>query len=258
MFLTEYNMYDGYLQSIASMIHSPVHTWEFKSNHDYCYVLEHVNEEQGKAYLFEIRNRFTALYVANKEYLITLCLINDYYGKPNTFNFSSFASCSATNLRYILHSFLILTYMKECRLNNIDIIEIGGGYGGLCFFMHKLSHLFDISIRTYSIFDLEMPLLLQKKYLEHVHIPNVNFVDLNNIKNLSTNSFLISNYAYSEIPLDIQKQYTDKVLNPYVSHGFLAWNLADQYTFIANKEIMREDEYPLTFNRNKYVRFKPM
>ena len=125
--------------------------------------------------------------------------------------------------------------MKECKLNNIDIIEIGGGYGGLCFFIYKLAFMFDITINTYSIFDLEMPLILQKKYLEKNNIVNVNFVNLTNITNLNKNSFLISNYAFSEISMDLQKQYTEQVLNPYTSHGFLTWNFIDVYNFIDDK-----------------------
>ena len=149
--------------------------------------------------------------------------------------------------------------MQDNMLNNIDIIEIGGGYGGLCFYMYNIAPLFNITINTYSIFDLNMPLKLQKKYLEALNILNVNYLELDNISNLNKNSFLISNYAFSEISLELQKKYTDMVLNPYVSFGFLAWNFIDVYNFIDNKKITVEDEYPLTgLHHNKYVRFKPL
>jgi SAM-dependent methyltransferase len=142
-------------------------------------------------------------------------------------------------------------------LNNIDVVEIGGGYGGLCFFIYKLAHLFDISINTYSIFDLQAPLMVQKKYLENLNIINLNYVELDDFKNIKENSFLISNYAFSEISLDLQKRYTTSVLNPYISHGFLAWNNIDVYNFIDNKNIAIENEIPLTGPKNKYVSFKP-
>ena len=147
--------------------------------------------------------------------------------------------------------------MNDCMLNNIDIIEIGGGYGGLCFFIYNLASLFNITIKSYSIFDLKYPLLLQKKYLENLNINNVNFADLDCIKNIKENSFLISNYAFSEISMDIQKIYTEKLLNPYTSHGFLAWNFINVYNFIDDKFITTENEFPLTSNENKFVRFKP-
>ena len=149
--------------------------------------------------------------------------------------------------------------MKECMLNNIDIIEIGGGYGGLCFYIYKLAHLFNIKINTYSIFDLQIVLALQKKYLENLNIINVNYVELDNIQNIYKNSFLISNYAFSEISLDLQKKYTNNVLNPYISYGFLTWNFIDTYNFIDNKNMTIETEIPLTGSKkNKYIYFKPI
>jgi hypothetical protein len=60
---------------------------------------------------------------------------------------------------------LILDHIKKNLLNNIDLVEICGGYGGLCLFIFKLSILFNISINSYTIFDLSEPMILQKKYL---------------------------------------------------------------------------------------------
>ena len=250
-------MYNNYEDCISSFVNDNINDWTFKSNTEYCLVLEHVKRNQGEMYINELRKRFDLLYNSNKDYLIELCGVNDSCGKPKKYNFKNFTDCSPTSLRYIFQSFLILTYMKECNLNNIDLIEIGGGYGGLCFFIYKLAHLFDITINTYSIFDLQMPLTLQQKYLENLNIHNINYVTLDNMKNLKDNSFLISNYAFSEISLELQKQYTSNVLNPYVSHGFLAWNFVDVYEFIDNKNIIIEAEYPLTYRTNKYVRFSP-
>ena len=125
--------------------------------------------------------------------------------------------------------------MNDCMLNNIDIIEIGGGYGGLCFFINKLANLFNINVNTYTIFDLPEALQLQKKYLtDELNVINLNFAEINNFTNIKENSFLVSTYAFSEIPLDLQKDYTNKILNPYTSHGFLAWNFIDIYPFIDN------------------------
>lgn len=250
-------MYNNYENCITSFVYTDNKDWTFKSNPEYCLVLEHVKPREGELYINELKKRFNILYNANKEYLIELCHINDSCGKPKKTKFIDFTDCSPTNLRYIFQSFLILTYMKECMLNNIDVIEIGGGYGGLCFYIHKLAHLFDITINTYSMFDLQMPLVLQQKYLENLNIHNINCVELDNIKNLKDNSFLISNYAFSEISLELQKEYTSHVLNPYVSHGFLAWNFIGVYDFIDNKNITIEAEYPLTYRTNKYVRFSP-
>jgi hypothetical protein len=49
--------------------------------------------------------------------------------------------------------------------------------------------------------------------------------------------------------------YIDKVIEPYCSHGFLAWNWIDFYNFVKDKNIVTEREYPLTGNKNYYVYF---
>lgn len=249
------SFYTKYINYIDSFINEDITKWNFKSHPSYCEVLEHVSKYYGDKYYQEIINRFNILYNDNKSYFIDLCKKNDLYGNTHTYDFNDFTKCSPTNLRYILHSLLILTHIKECSLTGVDIIEIGGGYGGLCFYMYKLAHLFGITINSYSIFDLKQPLLLQEKYLQHLGISGVNFVELDNIKNLKNNSFLISNYAFSEIDMDLQKKYKDNVLNPFVSHGFLAWNFIQVYNFIDNKDIKKEVEYPLTHPTNYYVRF---
>jgi hypothetical protein len=250
-------MYDTYTDYIESFIESDINKWSFKSNPSYCGILEHVTHELGFNYLIEISNRFDAIYNKHKELFIDLCKKNDTYGKTIQYNYNGFTTCSPTNLRYILHSILILTYMKECSLNYVDIIEIGGGYGGLCFYMFNLSKLFGININSYSIFDLKTPMKLQQKYLTNLDIHNVNFVDIKDIKHLIPNSFLISNYAFSEISNDLRIEYTSCVINPFATYGFMAWNCIDIYKFVDGKYIMIEDEYPLTGEKNKYIRFKP-
>jgi hypothetical protein len=150
--------------------------------------------------------------------------------------------------------------MKKYKLNNVDIIEIGGGYGGLCFFLHKISPLYEININSYSIFDLLEASLLQEKYLKSLNIENVNFHQIENYSNLKKNSFLISNYSFSEISNDLQKIYIEKIINAYTSYGFLAWNSINVYDFIENSIIEKEIEYPQTSdgsNKNFYVRYYP-
>lgn len=261
------DVYEIYANYIYSFINTDINKWNFKSHQYYTYMLEDLSYEIGLQYLNCIIDKFSDFYNNNKNYLIDLCHKNDLIGFPNKYDYNNFTSCSPTNLRYILHALIILTYMKdECNLNIIDIIEIGGGYGGLCFFINNLSSLFNITINSYTLFDLEYPKLLQKKYLENLNITNLNFEDINNIKNLKTNSFLISNYAFSEIKVEYRKEYSKKVLNPYTSYGFITWNHnpylnknATEYNFndekfIDNKSIKIINAYPE--NENYYVFYK--
>jgi hypothetical protein len=257
---TSVNRYDKYSNYINEIINTDKKLWKFKSNKLYTNILEHIEPFYGQKYFIEIKKHFYNFYKKFNKFLIKLCKKNDLYGKPNKIIFKHFTKCSSTNLRYILHSLLILTFMKKHNLNNIDIIEIGGGYGGLSFYIHNISRLFNIKINSYTIFDLPNISKLQKVYLEALKADNnMNFYQINNYKDLKPNSFLIANYSFSEISMDLQKEYTKKILNPYVSYGFLVWNFIQIYDFIENKIISSELEYPDTshLKTNYYVTFVP-
>lgn len=252
--------YSDYCETINNLLNKDINEWNFKSNSYYRGILEHVNKKQAYEYLNEIKNHFTEFYNTNKELLISFCHKNDLYGKTIKEDIDDFTVCSPTNLRYILHSLLILDYMKNNDLNNLDIIEIGGGYGGLCFFIKSLASYFNITINSYIIYDLEAPVKLQKKYLEALNITNTNsfVLDETTVKQLNKNSFLISNYGLSEFTIDIIKKYSSMIINPYCSHGFFTWNSSEDINnYIDNKEIKIIDEYPQTGNINKYIYFKP-
>jgi hypothetical protein len=250
--------YSLYQECIKENLSLEKNQWNFKANDRYTFILEHVSLKLGNSYLFEITTRFASFYNKNKNFLIELCKTNDLYGNTKKEIFYDFTTCSPSNLRYILHSLLILEYMSQCCLNDIDAIEIGGGYGGLCFFINKLSPLFKINIESYTFFDLPEPLLLQQKYLNDFGFKNLKFEQLCGFESLKKNSFLISNYAYSEIREELRDEYTNKILNPYVSHGFMTWNIINFYNFIEDKIITKEQEYPLTGSNNLYVRFRPL
>ena len=228
----------------------------FKSNKVYQTILEHTNQASGIFYLNSIKSEFATIYNNNKKQIIDLCLQNDTYGKPSVVRFNNFCMCSPSNLKYIYHSLIILSNIQTNKLYEVDIIEIGGGYGGLCFFIHNLSKLFNIKIKSYTIFDLKEVSILQKRYVK-LHGIDINTYHIDDIWTLNSNSYLISNYAFSEIPNELQKQYTERILNKYISYGFLIWNFIPLYDFIENKKIIVENERPSEVSTNKFVYITP-
>ena len=147
-------MYKKYQEKIKTQLALKPEEWDFKNNKDYNFILEHVCNSQGDQYLNVIKKKFKTFYESNFDTLKNICNLNDKYGKTIKYKYNNFTTCSPTNLRYMLHSLLILEDMKKHKLNNIDIIEIGCGYGGLCFFIHKIAPLYEININSYTIFDL--------------------------------------------------------------------------------------------------------
>jgi len=247
--------YNNYQQIIKNNLRLQPSDWSFKSNSHYNEILEHVYMNKGIEYLSEIMTKYSNIFITHKQFLIELCHKNDLYGKPHKHNFNNFTTCSGTNLRYILHTLLILTYIKEMLLDDINFVEIGGGYGGLAFFIHNLAPIFNIKIKSYTMFDLPEATVLQKTYLNLFNI-NIDIGQLDKCSNLSKDSFLISNYAYSEISRDFQNKYTEEVLNKYITYGFLTWNSPDIHNFI-NKDIIKIPETPRTGQWNYYIYIKP-
>jgi hypothetical protein len=251
-------MYTRYQAAITSQLDKKPEDLDFKSNEDYRVILEHCSEQQGKAYLDEIKKHFSEFYAKHKDKLKDICQVNDKYGKTIKVDFQDFMSCSPSNLRYIFHALLILRDMQQHGLREVDIIEIGGGYGGLCLVLQNLAPLCNIRLNSYFIFDLVEASQLQKKYLDLLSVKNIRFGQIDNFSELRVNSYLISNYAFSEISKDLREAYTEKVLDPFTSHGFLAWNFIGIYKFVNNRSIQAEKEYPQTGGgTNYYVTFWP-
>jgi len=230
--------------------------WNFKNDSNYTLILEHVWDELGNDYLNIIKKNFKKFYESNLDILKNICNLNDKYGKTNKYQMGDFMICSPTNMRYLAQTLFILEDMKKYNLNNIDIIEIGGGYGGLCFFVHNIAPLYEININSYTIVDLLEPSLLQEKYLNALNIDNVQFYQIDNFKNLKNNSFLISNYALSELTKELQNEYTEKIINPYTKFGFLAWNFIPVYNFVENSIIEENSQYR-ELEGECYVRYYP-
>ena len=115
----------------------------FKRNDTYRLILEHVNTDFGNQYLQAIQS-FTQL---SLEDISAFCTINDSIGGPLTSDYKGL-SISPSNLRYIFHSHIILTHLYNLLLPQIDIVEVGGGYGGLCLALHHFAHKYGVKINS--------------------------------------------------------------------------------------------------------------
>ena len=122
-----YDTYGDFCKEQASL--NPVE-WCFKSHPNFTYMTEHVNEIQGHNYFTQIGIEFGNFFMQNQNYLLKCIDENDKYGKTIKHDYPNFISCSSTNMRYIYQSLKICEYIKTLKLNEIDIIEIGAGYGG--------------------------------------------------------------------------------------------------------------------------------
>lgn len=246
-----HSLYTRYAQYVDSILRSDDLT-NFKNNNNYTYMLEHVSEETGSKYLNLIKEHFN---LPDTD-IIEFASMNDSIGNPNKYTYLQ-TMMSPTSLRYIFQAMLILKHFASKDQSNIRIVEIGGGYGGLCLAINYCSKYFtSINITEYNILDLDAPSRLQKKYLSYHKLS----YQLNNYTSDNFGDelvggddlFMISNYCFSEIDITLQEQYISRLF-PKVNHGFITWNMIPVYNI--NKSVSVEEEYPKTGDFNYYVRF---
>lgn len=176
----------------------------FKRNPAYTKILEHTSKAQGDYYY----NRVPI--VVGGDFFTS----NDKYGNPERFQYGDIL-ISPTTLQYIYVCNRVETLFGS--LKGLNIIEIGGGYGGQAKIIKDYS-----GYVSYSIVDIYEPGLLQKKYLSKFNI-EANIYEPDAYPVGPTYDLCISNYALSEVTEPLKTQYVrDILLNS--THGYITCN----------------------------------
>lgn len=193
----------------------------FKSNPNYMWVLEHVSYGQGLVYLEEIiKDQEVSL--DNMRAFAT----NDNIGLPVTYPYNEInMKISPTTLRYVKVLSDLIKYFKS--LDGLNIVEIGGGYGGQCKIIHDV-----FRPASYTMIDLPEVLLLTDKYLKKHNI-NAKMEDKNHDVHYD---LLISNYAFTEFSREHQLSYLDVIHRS--SGGYITCNFVDLGDKLSKKEIL--------------------
>lgn len=227
---------------------------KFKRETSYNAILEHVTEVLGKDYFKNIVENFPEY----KSYIDSFKL-NDKYGSPRIFNCPDFGYVSPTTLRYIK----VLSDLKTLfgDLTDKKIIEIGVGYGGQCFILQQY-----FNPKEYFLLDMKEALALTDKYLNKLNAKYtiLNIEDLNSLD--QEFDLVISNYAYSELCVELQDFYYEKIIKKS-KHGYFTLNFIsdiyglNSYSLDQTKEKFAEknfcilDEKPKTSEKNIILYF---
>ena len=144
---------------------------------------------------------------------------NDIIGNPLTFDYGSLGSFSPTTLKNIK----IAGDLREQfgNTSQMHIVEIGGGYGGLCQILAQLD-----GFASYTIVDSPPCLALARRYLAALEISNVYFKDIKNFTGVRRSDLIISDLGFFEAdPTDQLKwlSYIKKIPHGYLS-GFPSAN----------------------------------
>lgn len=196
-------MIDLYIQSCKDFVLNDSSFDNFKRDSRYTPVLEHVSEEESLLYISEMKSKELIT-----DSVLNSVKENDKYGSPNLINYDQFGLLSPSTIRYVKSSLDILNYFGVDS-NYKSILEIGGGYGGLC----KVFTSF-VDFTKYSLIDLPEPSKLSKKYLDHFDdIKNkIKYISTENIRVVKNIDLVISNYSFSECTEKYQKLYYEKII----------------------------------------------
>jgi hypothetical protein len=224
----------------------------FKQDDNLTYMTEHIGEKQmyyGEEWYKEISN----LNMIDNNYLIYLLNLNDRIGNPWLCNINNI-NCSPNSLKYVYFGLLTIKHILNKNINNINIIEIGGGYGGQCLILQELLNKFNIIYNKYIIIDLDNVSNFQKKYIEINNMSRkCEFINYEKYKeyNFDNNNFLFSSYALSQF-IDINRNNYYENLLKYIIGGFIVWNTIN-IDFPLKYNLERE--IPLTSAHNNFLYF---
>ena len=166
----------------------------FKSHPAYRHVLEHVSYEEGQQYLDEVEIDYKDKLDEIKE--------NDALGTPVTCSYKGVGTISPTTVRYLKNTSDIV---NKFGTSFDSIVEIGGGYGGLCKVMSSF-----VKFENYLLLDLEECNMLSRKYLSNFDLPTMSY-QAEEIVDVEENfDLLISNYALSECNRETQMMYVER------------------------------------------------
>lgn len=214
----------------------------FKRNKDLVDITEHIGDLQiqhGKDMYEEI----VKLNMIDNLTLNRMIQINDFVGNPFFCDIHpKMDRCSPNSIKYVYHGLLIVKKLKDEKLNDIQFVEVGGGYGGQCVILQELCKLFHIRITKYKLIDLDNVVRFQEKYIQAYNMHHIcEFIPYEEFKHqeYSKGSFLFSSYALSELSDPIRHEYYEHLL-PFVDYGIVIWNnpfavdLPKQHTEIAH------------------------
>jgi putative sugar O-methyltransferase len=216
--------------------------------------LEHVNIDEGKQYIELIKKNNINLLNNIEKYKTS-----DTIGSPAKYQYE-IGELSPTTIRYIKVLGDLINQF-DC-LDNLDIVEIGCGYGGQAKII-----LDTFNVKSYTLIDLPPVLELTKKYLTSVgaDMNKISFKTMDKLTDDKNYDLFISNYAFTECNKNVQSIYFDRVISKckmgYITANFInsLFNLDyltidELRSMIPNTTLLEEE--PKTHQNNVIILWK--
>lgn len=139
---------------------------------------------------------------------------NDKVGNPDLYEEEGIGLISPSTLKFASNCLDIISFIRQFGdLKNIkNIVEIGGGYGGLCLILSNF-----IKFDSYTLVDLPEASNLANRYLSNFKkvYSKVNCVPCNDLEQIKDNKFdlCIAINSLSECDIDTQINYFNKFVS---------------------------------------------
>ncbi len=131
--------------------------------------------------------------------------LNDAIGSPRVYDYGHVGVFSPTTLHYVALCGQIQESLGD--LEGKQIVQIGGGYGGLCRILSGLH-----SFNSYTIIDFPFALKLIERYLKQSGIEGVKLVSIEDLKEDLAVDAVISDWSFSELSKPVQEVIINRVL----------------------------------------------
>lgn len=225
-------MIDDYLQACTEFSENPETFKTFKQNPRYTPVLEHLTSDDAELYYSEMKckNQITpAILKQIKE--------NDNHGNPILFDHYALGTISPTTVRYLKNTLDIVDQFSQ-KLPFQKVLEVGGGYGGLC----KVFHCFN-KFDSYHLVDFPEVNSLSSLYLSKFKSlkTKIHHISTDNVKEVKDLDLFISNYAFSECSREFQELYYDNFIKNS-RHFYIVYNNFTQNNMSPEEFIEKADK----------------
>lgn len=191
-----------YIESIKGFLSSEESFSNFRQpSIGYNGILEHVCPRGGDIYSTHLKSKYSEFLENHLENFKK----NDSIGNPVLGNYEGFGKINTTTLRYIKYAADMVENFGS--LSDYNLIEIGGGYGGLARILNCI-----YNFKSIKLVDLPKPLELQSKYLSQFNIPCETYQPQDNL-HVEKKTLVVSNFAWCECDKDTRKKYIENIIS---------------------------------------------
>ena len=201
----------------------------FKKDSRYRYILEGGTKETFDYFLNKIKTLPNSDLFFNN---LAVFRKNDLYGNPDLYVEDEIGEFSLTTLKYAYNALEIIDFVKNSSPKKI--VEIGGGYGGLCIVLSGL-----LDFESYTLIDLPETCKLIDKYISNYEnlntkVKTLSCFDIDDFDFEGTDLTIAIN-SLSECNLDSQIKYFNNVISKS-KYSYVIRNLYSQQCFDEHKK----------------------